>query len=101
MAEVIEIHLPCHFNLAKPLSPQIATIISQADQVAKNAGFPEGLLARLVVIPPGFADAAFIMGAWMAYANVGTTSPIRTMQFSSGWTAMLFEPQQTYNQNKS
>jgi hypothetical protein len=96
VANVEEIHLPCHFNLSKPLPPQIANVIALADKMAKNAGFPDGLLTRIVVVPPGFADAAFIMGAWMAYANLSVTSPIRTMRFNSGWTAMLFEPQPTF-----
>lgn len=101
VTDVAEIHLPCHFDLGKPLPPQIANVITLADQMAKNAGFPNGLLSRIVVVPPGFADAAFIMGAWMAYANMSITSPIRTMRFSTGWTAMLFEPQQFYTGKKS
>jgi hypothetical protein len=94
--EVVELHLPCNFNLGKPLPPQIAEVIKMADQLARNAGFSDGLLGRTVIIPPGFADAAFIMGAWMAYANVGITSPIRTMRFNTGWTSMIFEPQMAY-----
>ncbi len=97
VVSLTEIHLPCHFNLGKPLPPQIANVITLADQMARNAGFTEGLQTRILVVPPGFADAAFIMGAWLAYANVSITSPIRTMRINTGWTAMLFEPhQQTY-----
>ncbi len=89
--EVTEIHLPCHFNLNRPLPPQIANVVALANEAAKNKGFVDGLLAHTVIVPPGFADAAFIMGAWMAYANVGAAGPIRTLRFNTGWTATLFQ----------
>lgn len=92
VAEMVEVHLPCQFNLSKPLPPQIANVMTVADQMAKERGFSNGLMSRIVVVPPGFADAAFIMGAWLAYAAVNATGPIRTMRFNTGWTAMLFEP---------
>jgi hypothetical protein len=91
--EMVEVHVPCQFNLSKPLPPQIANVMTLADQMARERGFQHGLMSRVVVVPPGFADAAFIMGAWLAYAAVNVTSPLRTMRFNTGWTAMLFEPQ--------
>ena len=95
--EVVEIHLPVNFKLSRPLPPQVAEVIKTADQLARSAGFDQGLFSRKLVIPPGFADAAFIMGAWMAYGNIGFTSPIQTIRFNTGWTSMYFEPQQHFN----
>ncbi len=94
--DVVEIHLPVNFKLSRPLPPQVAEAIKTADQLARSAGFENGLFSRKLVIPPGFADAAFIMGAWMAYGNVGVTSPIQTIRFNTGWTSMYFEPQQYF-----
>jgi hypothetical protein len=90
--DIAEVHIPCQFKFGKPLTPQIVNMITLADKMAREAGFNNGLSGPKVIVPPGFADAAFIMGAWMAYAHTGTFNPIRTISLRGGWTAMMFDP---------
>ncbi len=73
--------------------PQIANLVIQADKMIKAAGFSGGLAERKIVVPPGFTDAAFILGAWLAYSHVDMAVPIRTVNVGSGWTMMDFHPE--------
>lgn len=92
ISEVVEVHVPCHLKLGGPLMPQIDQMITTADKMIRAAGFDHGLAERKIVVPPRFADAAFIVGVWMAYAQVDLALPIRAIDIDAGWTVLDFNP---------